>query len=192
MGNLPGQHIGVAVNGTTALGNGTAGGKSGVLVTNQAFGNTIGGVVPGAGNRIANNAGDGVLIGGLTPAGIGNSVLSNSIFANAKLGINLGADDGLVTANDNNDADSGPNSLQNFPVLTTALDIGSLLYVSGTLDVADAADFRIEFFSSPTADANGHGEGQTFLGFVNVFGGSSSDVPFSALLAAPTVLSVMS
>jgi hypothetical protein len=179
---LQGNFIGVAADGTTALGNG----GNGVSIADQAANNSVGGVAVGAGNAIANNGANGVVIGTATPAGGGNSVLGNSIFNNVLLGIDLGA--AGVTANDANDADSGPNALQNFPALTAALVQGGQLLVAGTLDVVDAADFRIEFFASPAADASGNGEGQTFLGSWTVFGGFNSDVPFTALLAAAGVL----
>ena len=63
-------------------------------------------------NLIAHNRGDGVAITG----GVGNDVALNSIFSNRGLGIDLG-DDG---PNDPLDADAGPNTLQNAPVLTGA------------------------------------------------------------------------
>src|SRR5262249_50757562 len=42
--------------------------------------------------------------------------------------------------------------------------------VQGSLVAAPFTDYRVEFFSSPTADASGHGEGKTFLGAVQVSG----------------------
>jgi len=66
-----------------------------------------------ASNTIAFNAARGVFVSG----GTGNAILSNSIFANTGLGIDIG--DVGVTPNDTGDGDSGPNNLQNFPVLTS-------------------------------------------------------------------------
>jgi hypothetical protein len=176
---VQGDFIGVAANGTTALGNG----QSGVFVAELAAGNAVGGTAPGAGNVIANNGGDGVLIGskpGFTAAGAGNSVQGNSIFANGDLGIDLGPDDGL-TLNDANDIDSGPNNLLNKPVLTDAFLVGDVLLVSGTINTELGKSLRIELFSSPAASA-GQAEGQTFLGFVQVSTAAANTVVFSTFI----------
>ncbi|HTP09921.1 MAG TPA: CSLREA domain-containing protein, partial [Anaerolineae bacterium] len=47
--------------------------------------------------------------------GVGNTLSHNSLYNNGALGIDLGTDG--VTANDAGDLDTGPNNLQNFPVL---------------------------------------------------------------------------
>lgn len=109
------------------------------------------------GNIITENAGDGVI---LPDAGGGNAIAANSILANGGLGIDLGADG--VTPNDPGDADSGPNDLQNFPVLTAAWR-GTTLYVQGTLDSRPGQDYSLEFFSSTDCNASAHGEGENFL-----------------------------
>ena len=118
---LQGNFIGLAVNGIAPLGNTS----HGVFVTRLSANNSIGGIAAGAGNAIAFNGGDGVLIGSdagrgfATAAGSGNSVQSNRIFSNVGDGIDLGANDGPA-ANDANDADAGPNGLLNTPVITSA------------------------------------------------------------------------
>ena len=58
-------------------------------------------------NQISHNA-TGVVVSG---TGQGNLILDNRIFSNSVIGIDLGGDN--VTANDDNDADTGPNRLQN-------------------------------------------------------------------------------
>ena len=94
---VQGNFIGTGVNGTTALGN-----DDGVVISSgseSTVGSAIGSTA--GGNRIAHNDGDGVLVfGGLA---VGNSVLSNSMFSNGELGIDLsgGTQDAFgVTAND--------------------------------------------------------------------------------------------
>jgi parallel beta-helix repeat protein len=57
---------------------------NGVAVV-DASGNTVGGSAPRAGNTIAFNGGDGVVIDG----GTGNAILHNTIFGNLGLGIDL-------------------------------------------------------------------------------------------------------
>src|SRR5262249_47222167 len=188
-GNLvQGNFIGVGSDGLTALGNAS----HGVGITNQASSNNIGGTQAGAGNVIAHNGGDGVLIGSdpgagyLTAAGNGNSGQGNRIFANAGVGIDLGANDG-ATANDSNDPDSGPNDLLNFPVLTAAVLLGSDLSLTGSINTQTNKQLRIEFFASPSADPSGNGEGQAFLGFLQVDTTSGETVSFSTTLSVSGV-----
>jgi hypothetical protein len=90
-----------------------------------------------------------------------NAILGNSIFGNFGLGIDLGPTG--FTPNDPEDADAGPNNLQNFPVITYATRDAGNLKVTYTVpsDPANSTyPIRIEFF---LADANG--QGQTYLGF---------------------------
>lgn len=179
--------------GTNAAGNGALGNaQHGIAIYTSAHDNLIGGTVPHAGNVIAFNGGAGVLIGSdpahniFSDAGVNNAVLGNSIYSNAGLGIDLGAFDG-VTANDANDIDSGPNNIQNFPVLSQAIGLaGAGTYVSGSLNSVKGQSYRIEFFSDPSPDASGHGEG-IFLGALTVFlPFTAGTVGFSTVL--PTVL----
>ena len=146
---VQGNFIGTDVNGDLALGNNLAG----VSIAGAAN-NTIGGTAAGAGNTIAFNGGDGVFV----ETGTGNTVLGNSIFSNTGLGIDLGADG--VTANDAGDGDTGPNNLQNFPLVTFATS-GSII-IQGTLNSAASTQFRLEFFSNTSCDPSGNGEGKTF------------------------------
>jgi len=61
-------------------------------------------------------------------------VLRNSIHSNAALGIDLAANGTHgVTPNDAGDADSGPNALQNFPVITALVAGGNATINDGTL-----------------------------------------------------------
>src|SRR5437867_1658622 len=73
------------------------------------------GSFPSGGNRIQNNGGDGIFV----ESGIKVNINSNSISDNGGLGIDL-APDG-VTPNDPQDPDTGANDLQNFPVITRAV-----------------------------------------------------------------------
>lgn len=116
------------------------------------------------GNTIRNNTLDG--ISALTTAPV--AIISNRIFANGGLGIDL-SDNG-VTLNDPGDADSGANNLLNFPVTVGVNVLGSnLLQYSFTLDVpAAAAGYRVEFFASSAADPTGYGEGERYLGHVDI------------------------
>ena len=99
-------------------------------------------------------------------SGTGNAFLGNSIFSNARLGIDLAAND--VTPNDVGDSDAGANNQQNFPVLTSAVTSAGTTTISGTLNSTATSNFRIEFFSNALADPTDFGEGQTFVGFTTV------------------------
>ncbi|MCA9067122.1 MAG: right-handed parallel beta-helix repeat-containing protein, partial [Planctomycetaceae bacterium] len=130
-------------------------------------------------NTITASLDDGVLIESTSTS---NSLLQNSIYANAGLAIDLGPDG--VTANDALDADTGANNLQNFPVLTNALAAGSTFTVSGSLNTEANKTYRIEFFASTAADGSGYGEGERYLGYTTVLTDGSGDATFHASLLA--------
>ena len=193
---IQGNFIGLGANGTTAVGNRLHGvalrGNGGLGVQN----NEIGGIVAGAGNTIANSGAAGVAVFGdavSSRLNVGNTILGNSIFSNGLnspttlLGIDLvGAtsyptDDG-VTLNDLGDADSGPNLLQNYPVLTSATSNLVSTTIVGTLNSKTNETYRVEFFSNAAVSGTGFGEGQTFLGFTNVTTDASGNASFSTIL----------
>jgi CSLREA domain-containing protein len=102
----------------------------------------------------------------------GNRILSNTIFSNSALGIDLGVDG--RTANDSSDTDTGTNRLQNFPVITSAKTISGTTTIAGTLNSRPFELYTIQFFSSPSGD-----EGQTFIGQKVVSTDSSGNATFS-------------
>ena len=175
---IQGNLIGTNPAGTGPLPNGY-----GFEISNGAHDNAVGGDFVSAGNVIAFNVA-GVRI--LSTSGSGNAVLSNSIFSNSApfgtspgLGIDLG-DDG-VTANDPKDADTGPNGLQNFPVLTSVTGSG----VEGTLSSAPNADYTIQFFANASCDPSGYGEGQTLIQTAVVSTNAAGSVSFGASMTVP-------
>ena len=134
--------------------------------------NTIGGLATGAGNAIVGNTLEGIRLSGGTTA-VGNRILGNSVTANGGLGIDLAADG--VTLNDPGDADVGENRRQNFPVLTAASDAS----VVGTLNSVASRTYRVELFANDSCDTSGFGEGEAFLGFVDVATNASGNGAFS-------------
>lgn len=172
---IQGNFIGTDITGTQLLGNGL----NGVFV-NVSTNNTIGGPVTTAGappgNVIAGNANSGVFLNATTSI-TGLSVLGNSIFSNAGLGIDLNGDG--ISLNDEGDPDTGPNNLQNYPVINTvSIDSGNVT-LTGSLNSTASATFRLEFFCSAKADPGGFGEGEMFLGFSNVTTNASGDASYS-------------
>jgi hypothetical protein len=151
--------------GTDAAGTGALANQRGIDIGAGAANNTIGGTAAGAGNRIAFNSDEGVVL--VAAAGTGNLISSNQIYSNTGLGIDLSYDG--LTANDSTDADVGANNLQNFPVLSAAMTNGAgSANFAGALTSTASTAYRIEFFASAAADPGGYGEGQRYLGFANV------------------------
>jgi titin len=185
---IQGNFIGTDRTGTITLGNFS----HGVYVTVNAANNLIGGTISGAGNTIADNGGNGVLIGNdpalnTGEAGTGNGVFGNSIFGNARLGINLGANSATFLANDSL-GHMGPNNYQNFPILTSATQNGTDTTITGsfTNSTTPNTTYRIEFFAnSGPQPSDNHGQGRTFLGSVTVTTDSQGQVlNFHASVAA--------
>ena len=146
---IEGNEIGTDLTGTLDLGNGGDGVR--VLVGSVS----IGGLAAGQGNTIAYN--------GTSPTGFGNSgveivdsttpgipILSNSIFQDENLGIDLN------------------NSVQGTffspPTLTSATTNGMGSVISGTVTAAPGLTFSgtytLQFFSTPTLNASGNAEGR--------------------------------
>jgi titin len=158
---VAGNYIGTQADGASPLGNGIAGIR---LFDGATANNVFGGSVDVAGNVVAFNGGgpqNTAKAGILVPnAGVGNSFLRNSVFSNVGPGIDLGGNG--VTANDAGDPDSGPNNLQNFPVMTDVKLLGTgnlnVTYNVPSSSTNSAYPIRIEFFKS-----DGSGEGKTYL-----------------------------
>lgn len=170
---VQGNFIGTKPNGTEAMPNGS----NGVHII-DASRNTVGGTAAGAGNTIAFNGGDGVFIQPGNAAAKDNAVLSNTVFSNTGLGIDLFPDG--VTANDAGDADTGANNLQNFPSLTSAIAFSSSTTAVGTLNSTANTAFLLELFSNVSCDPSGNGEGQTFIGATSVTTDASGNASFTA------------
>ncbi len=168
----------------TGLG-GRANNGSGVNIAAGST-NTVGGVAAGAGNLIAFNGADGVVVSGATTTN--NAVRGNSIFSNgtttAELGIELSGSNG-VNANDAGDTDTGANRLQNFPLLSTATNSLSGTEIWGALNSTASTTFDLDFYSNVACDTAGHGEGQVYLGSGTASTDGGGNVSFT--ITVPTV-----
>jgi uncharacterized repeat protein (TIGR01451 family) len=168
---IVGNLIGTNASGTGPLPNGAGG----VLCCGSGFGddNTI------ERNVIAFNGGEGVVIfGGPTFETVGNAIRGNSIFANGGLGIDLSPGFG-PTQNDPGDGDTGPNGLQNFPVITRVTVDGGETTIEGTLNSVPDSTYHVELFRNSGCDPSHFGEGETFLGSTSVTTGPSGDANFA-------------
>jgi hypothetical protein len=157
---VEGNWIGTDITGTLALGNL----GSGVVVLGGSS-NAIGGVSSAAGNVIAFNGYDGVLI----EAGTDNGVRHNVI---------VGHDVGLGI-----ELTNGGNNNQAYPILTSAISDSSSTTIEGSLASAPSTRFTIEFFSDTVCNPSGYGEGEHFLGFVSVTTDADGNASFTFTVA---------
>ncbi len=178
---VQGNYIGTTVDGVTPLANDSVG----LSVENDAV-VTIGGTAAGEGNVIANSVLAGITVKNTARA----TIQRNSIYDNgtdpttiSHLGIDL--NDDFVTPNDPGDADTGPNNLQNYPVLKKATVSGSAVEIIGNLNSLPNTTFSLEFFGSDTVNPLGYGEGKVFLGTADVTTNASGDADFD--INFPTV-----
>jgi len=145
----------------------------GVMIANSASRNRIGGIELGAANHIRLNGGDGVYVQG----GTNNTVRANVISDNGGLGLDLGTDG--MTANDTDDADTGANTLQNFPVITSGTLNSNNTTVAGTLHSRPNAFYTIDVYANQACDPSGNGEGGQRLGALTVTTDASGNASFS-------------
>ena len=176
--SVEGNYIGVCADGVTAAGNQNAG----ILILLAAQNNVVGLDVngAGAGNVIANNLLEGVAV--YYPDTVGNTIRGNTIYNNGRLGINLagGTEDGFgVTANHAGGAVAGPNDLQNYPIVTSAISSASTTAISGTLNSTANRVFRIDIYRDAARDSSGHGQAQIYLGSTNLNTGSGGNGSFT-------------
>jgi hypothetical protein len=152
-------------------------------------------------NIIAFNTSDGVKVKS-NATGIGHDIGPNSIFSNDGLGIDivnnanndLGPNGEGPNTNDGgtaNDADTGPNNLQNFPTITFATTSSSTgeTKIDAFLDTAVSTQYTVRFYSNPRDT----GEGKTFLGDTTVTtntNGTSSINDFIATKSVPVGQSI--
>ncbi len=136
-------------------------------------------------NEIAFNEFAGV--GLVSLAGSGNAIYENQMFDNGDVGIDLNADG--ATLNDPDDADSGPNNLQNYPLLVSAVLDGSVSppelvinwqmnSMAGNSTYPIVADFYL-------ADSQVSGEGRTSVG-LDLTSGAGLDNPVTLMLPMGT------
>jgi parallel beta-helix repeat protein len=127
-------------------------------------------------NIVAFNGGTGVQVA----TGTDNAIVSNSIYANADMQINLGWDG--VSKNDGTDADAGANGLQNTPTLTSAARSATATTIAGSITSTPKTAIYIEVFA---------GGGKSLVGALSVTTNASGVVSFSLvapLLPAGTLL----
>jgi uncharacterized repeat protein (TIGR01451 family)/CSLREA domain-containing protein len=182
-GNFEGVRIESEASGNQVIGNYIGTDAAGAYAIPNGYGvrivgtsNVVGGFDAGEANLISGNRFDGVSIMGSMATS--NEIRGNSIVDNGELGIELGGNG--VSSNDSGDADTGPNGYQNFPVLSSALSDGSITAIEGTLHTSANTQLTLEFYSTPSCDASGHGEGKDSIGLMAVITDASGNANFLA------------
>jgi hypothetical protein len=207
-GNLGNGVIGVALAGSGNIVGGTSPGQANTIAFNGEVGSAlnigVGVVVIG----LSSSAGSPISV-----QSTGNLISGNSIHDNHNMGIglldiptssvlpflttttasipsavanflstvNLG-----VVPNAQTPSGSGPNNLQNFPVIASAVTEGGSTTVQGTLQSTPNTAYQVQVFSDPTPGASGYGEGQVYLGQTSVTTGANGLATF-ALTASTAV-----
>lgn len=166
--------------------------KGGVCISKGLF-NVVGELALSyGGNLIAFNGGDGVLLENgsqrsmirfnsiyrnqragvkIGPTAFDNTILTNSIYYNGALGIELVATSGVLAPdiNDDLDPDKGGNDHQNYPTMKQVVvsQGGTNITVEGYLESEPETEYLIEVYYNPTAgpfiDPSGYGEGYRAL-----------------------------
>jgi uncharacterized repeat protein (TIGR01451 family) len=112
------------------------------------------------------------------------SLISNSIYNNAQQGIDINANN-TKDVNDTNDTDTGPNGQLNHPEWISFSEENGDTDVTFQTDL-QAGEYRIEFFSNSVPDSPYPGEGEVFLGYVNVTSNGSGIQLFNDTLSGIT------
>ena len=181
---IQGNWIGTDATGTIPLGND----GWGIAMNDKNI--TVGGTAAGEGNVIAYNRG-----GIIYSPGSGHSpIRGNNIFANERafagipgLGIDLGLNG--VTLNDPGDTDGapGPNDLQNFPIIASAISSLGSTTIHGTLNSLANTTFTVDFYANVAClgRPQGYREGQTYLGEAEVTTDSTGNAVIDVDLPVP-------
>ena len=124
----------------------------------------------GDGNVVAFNGGDGISVGAdNSETNVQVSVRGNSIFQNGgatpQLALDLGNSGQTNNDDANDDADDGPNNLQNFPIIEDVTynqsnDNVSITYRVQTSTGNATYPLKVDFYA---ADSESSGEGKTYL-----------------------------
>lgn len=153
---IQGNHINVSLDGSVPFPSVASG-----IVVSAGLGGTIGGEGPGEGNVITASGANAITVSFAKDW----SFLGNSMYNNG-FGISLGSADvkAQPVPNDTDDADTGPNNRQNYPVLSGDVLLSKTsMHISGSLNSEASKTYRIEFFANAGCDLTGHGQGKIFL-----------------------------
>lgn len=177
---LQGNFIGTQRDGASPLGNEW----HNVELSETASNNVIGGIEPGAGNRIAFNRVSGYDGVRVRSDCLGNTIRGNAIFSDAELGIDIGY--GGV---------GQENATLALPVLSSVSGRYRVV-ISGALTNQPNRSYTLDFYASSVGDPSGNGEGERWLGWSAVTtdagGRASFTVTLTNAFAATNVITATS
>ncbi len=147
----------------TGLGN-VANLQAGVSISGSN--NLIGGLAAGAANKIYFNFSAVQVTEGIDSGhrAVGNSILSNSIYAPGipiigrpgdPIDLDIYGNFEGPTRNDLGDGDTGPNNLQNFPIITSTSFLPDRTTVRGGLNSTPSTTFTLQFYSRELTEGAG-------------------------------------
>ena len=179
---IQGNIIGLDRNAVSAVAN-----QWGIQIAGGGAGTSmIGGLTPESGNIISGNSNVGVNVGSLVST---VTIRGNSIFDNGALGIRLSGQSNLSLPfpNDADDADGGPNDLQNYPILSSVeaqATPGAGTRIQGVLHSLASTTFDLDFFTNPSCSQFPREflEGRTYIGSGQVTTDGSGSGAFDVTL----------
>ena len=192
---VQGNWVGIDVTETADIGN-----LIGVLVNSQGHHDRR--RRTGAGNVIAYNGEAGVFVNWDSSNITGNTIRGNSIYSNGEgaippgtstLGIDLGNSQGIgtggLTPNDLDDADTGPNGNQNFPILTSAVSAGGNTTVHGRFNSTPSSEFTIDFYVNGgcVGRPQDYFEGKQYVGSAPLTTDGGGDAAIDVVLSGVTL-----
>lgn len=132
-----GNRIGLVEGSLSVLGN-----TSGGVRISQSSNNQIGDGSFNGSNWISNNGPVGIQV--IHESSSGNAISNNYITNHSLVGIDLGGDG--PTPNDAQDSDTGPNQLQNYPIVEFVAVSSNRTQIAGKLESTPNSTFQIELF----------------------------------------------
>jgi len=170
--------VGVAADGSSALGNGGDG-----IVIHGSNDSVVGGLGPAEANQIAFNTNHGV-----DNDGVRNVMRGNSIHDNGLLGINNYNGNNNPKPNDPGDADAGSNNLQNFPIVQSVVHLAGATEIVGKLDSTPSTEFDLDFYANPACSnfPRAFVEGTTYLGSTHLATDDTGHVTFASTFPVVT------
>lgn len=170
---IQGNLIGTYADGTASFGN-----SFGIRISGTRT--IVGGLGPGEGNVIGfNSVGVSIAANASYPRAA-NSILSN-VFPGTRFEmVDLGADGS--TPNDAGDGDTGPNNLQNFPIVSSVTRDATSTRVRGGLNSTPSTTFTLQFFATAASAAS-----QELLGTRSATTNSAGDVFFDLTFPTETL-----
>lgn len=147
----------------------------GAATSGGAGGNVI------IGNGTINPEGAGVMVFG---NGTGNRISGNQMSFNGSPPPGIGIDlyPYGATPNDACDSDTGPNLLQNKPVITSAVEVPSngTVIIDGVLNSTASMTFTIEFYANPPGTGD---QGFQYIGAVGTTTDAACNATFTSTIA---------